>query len=366
MAQRPGQPSDQGGKLRDQSSIVNTGRTRIISAYIAKGGVGKTTFCQTVATVLAALGRKVALIDTDKQANASSNLIDLTPIPPSRRFSIANVVLDHVPLLEALYQAKPNLWVVAADDRVNDASIYIDQLAAEYQAGKAPGEHPSPSHNIMADRLSELQAAIAPPPLRQSPNQLPLLLQISDLKPFGRVPPERLLQKPDYLDFIIIDHAPNPMALGNACLAISTEIWAPVIPEPQPFEGLLQMLATVKKLFEGVQGSPAVRGILPSQVYHRYQVHNSTLAALYAYFGDLITRSIHRAAEIPNAQGEQPPQTVFEYARSSRPSKEWVEIALRIDEYGGTLANNPECEYCEQIRMGIAAKVAEASKGARH
>lgn len=365
MTLRPGQPSDQGGKLRDQSSVVNTGQTRILSAYIAKGGVGKTTFCQTVATVLAALGRKVALIDTDKQANASSNLIDLTPIPPSRRFSIANVVLDDVPLIEALYQAKPNLWVCSADDRVNDASIYIDQLAAGYKAGNQPGEYLHPPPNIMADRLRVLQATISPPPLRQSPNQLPLLLQIADLKPFGRVPPEHLLTKPDYLDFIIIDHAPNPMALGNACLAISTEIWAPVIPEPQPFEGLLQMLATVKNLFEGAHGSPLVRGILPSQVYHRYQVHNSTLAALYAYFGPLITRSVHRAAEIPNAQGEQPPQTVFEYARSSKASKEWVEIALRIDGYGGALANNPECAYCEQIRTGIAAKVAEASKTVR-
>jgi cellulose biosynthesis protein BcsQ len=229
---------------------------------------------------------------------------------------------------------------------------------AREQRGGAGLQRP----DIMADRLAELQSSLSPPPLRQSPSQLPQLLQITDLKPYGRVPPEHILVKPDYLDFIIIDHAPNPMALGNACLGISTEIWAPVIPEPQPFEGLLQMLATVKKTFQAApEKQPAVRGILPSQVYHRYQIHNSTLASMYAYFGSLITRSVHRASEIPNAQGEQPPQTVFEYARSSRSSKEWVDLALHIEGSSGTLANNVECEYCMQIREGIAAKRAATS-----
>lgn len=364
MVQQSRPTPDQGTKIHDYSSVLTPGQMRILSAFIPKGGTGKSTFSQHAPTVLAAMGRNVAVIDTDQQATASTNLIDLTTIPPSLRHSIADVVLDGVPLLEAMYQAKPNLWVVPADNRVNDASEFLAPLLREYDALKRQGTPPLKKPNVIADRLAELQATISPPPLRQHPGPLPPLFHITDLKPAKRVPPEQILTRPDYLDYIFFDHAPNPQALGRLCLECSGEIWVPVIPEPQAIEGLLQMLDQLGKLFADEPRRPVVQGIIPSRVWHQVQVHNALLFFLYGRFGSAVTRSVHQAAEIPSAQGEEPPQTAFEFARASRASKEWVEIALRIDGSSSMLTNGPECRTCKQIQEEVTRRAA-AERSAR-
>jgi len=359
MEQRSGPFPSQGTMIPDHATIPTFGHLRVLSAFIPKGGTGKSTFCQHVATVLAALGRKVAVIDTDQQATASTNLLDLTMIPPSRKRSIADVVLDGVPLIEAMYQAKPNLWVVPADKRVNEASDAITWRLREYTALEKQGTPVPAKPDIIAERLAELQTTISPPPLRQPPLLLPPLFQITSLKPAGRVAPDQILTRPDFLDYILFDHAPNPQSLGQLCLGCSDEIWVPVLPEPQPIEGLLQMLDLVGKLFVHATHKPVVQGIIPSRVWHQVQVHNSLLYFLYGRFGAAVTRSIHQAAEIPSAQGEEPPQTAFEFARSSRASKEWVEIALRIDGSSSMLTNSPECRTCKQIQSEATKRAAE-------
>jgi len=47
---------------------------KVITICNAKGGVGKTTTCVSLSTYLAALGKKILLIDFDPQANATSGL----------------------------------------------------------------------------------------------------------------------------------------------------------------------------------------------------------------------------------------------------------------------------------------------------
>src|SRR5687767_11784610 len=63
----------------------------IIAAYNPKGGVGKTTTSVTVASVLAARGQKVLVVDLEADMNAS---ISLGVRPGDARISIADVLLN--------------------------------------------------------------------------------------------------------------------------------------------------------------------------------------------------------------------------------------------------------------------------------
>jgi chromosome partitioning protein len=73
--------------------------TRIYALANQKGGVGKTTTAVNLGAYLAAAGKRVLLVDTDPQANATSS-VGVTQQRVSQ--SIYNVLLDSVPADRAI------------------------------------------------------------------------------------------------------------------------------------------------------------------------------------------------------------------------------------------------------------------------
>lgn len=330
----------------DTHTVIDRPTTKVISIYTHKGGVGKTTTAENLAHILASAGRKVALVDTDREAHAS-NLLQTEMIPTEKWHTLTHVVCQGIPLRQAMYQARENLWVIPADSNMNDASEYILKRQAQ---------------GIMRDRFHALLEDLAPPPEALLPWQQQPSIRIWDFKVAQPVLPSQTLEHPDYLDYLIVDHAPNPGALGDSILRITQEIWSPLKLEPLPVQGFAAMVPMLKALFKDHPEQEPSLHIIPYMVSHNRNSTTSLFAQLLMSFPGQVARTVHDCGDIPDGQGEQPPKTVFEYKRSSKGAKELLELALQVEGYHGDLKNGPTCMICDQIKAFADEQVVAARK----
>ena len=97
--------------------------TRILSVANQKGGVGKTTTAVNLGTALAAVGRKVLIIDLDPQANATTGL---GLIHGEAELTSYDIVIDDVRLEEAIVDTLvPGLWIVPTSVHLSAAEIEL-------------------------------------------------------------------------------------------------------------------------------------------------------------------------------------------------------------------------------------------------
>ncbi len=80
---------------------------RKIAITLSKGGVGKSTASVSIASGLALQGRRVLLIDTDDQGQDAF----LLGVKPPK--GLADVLNEDSTAKEAIYQARPNLWILS-------------------------------------------------------------------------------------------------------------------------------------------------------------------------------------------------------------------------------------------------------------
>ena len=107
-------------------------KTRILSIANQKGGVGKTTTAVNLGTALAAVGRRVLVIDLDPQANATTGL---GLIHGEAELTSYEVVIDDVTITEATVRTLvPGLWIVPTSVHLSGAEIEMVGLdRREYQ-----------------------------------------------------------------------------------------------------------------------------------------------------------------------------------------------------------------------------------------
>ena len=300
---------------------------RVISVYNKKGGTCKTTCVMNIAASLAAMGFRVGLVDGDEQANASS----LTRPHKYANPTLTHVICDRVPLINAMYQARKNLWIVPSDMNLSRA---VEHINAQQD------------FDLFGDRVDELREILAP---AQDPCIFPWWekseVQLRQFK-LEETSEEEFNSRPIALDFLLFDNPPNPNALTTALLFACREVIIPIEMEEFSFQGLVQMSEDLKRRFRKRQEKVKVSAIVPFNVSHQGGSHMDYLASVWRVYPNLTQRSVHHDKTVSTAQGYK--LSSLEYDKSSRATKEMFALALSVAGYQGSLAHLSTCNLCAE------------------
>jgi chromosome partitioning protein len=222
---------------------------RVIAIANQKGGVGKTTTSVNLAASLAATQRKVLLIDSDPQGNATMGCgVDKRNL----RYSMTDVLLGDCELAAALVPVEVGGFTLLPGNQ--------DLVAAEVQ--------------LMTKIGREMRLRNALKPVR------------------------------NLYDVILIDCPPALNLLTLNALVAADSVLVPMQCEYYALEGLSALMGTIEQIRASVNPDLQLEGILRTMFDPRNNLSNEVSAQLIMHFGDQVFRTVIprnvRLAEAPS------------------------------------------------------------------
>ena len=230
---------------------------KIISVANQKGGVGKTTTTVNLSTILAKKGKKVLLIDTDPQGNATSGL----GVSKDVELSVYDILIGDTEFDETLQEtAIKNLKVCPSNMSLAGAEVQLVSMMSREQRLKT--------------KLDKIK---------------------------------------DQYDYILIDCPPSLGLVTLNAFTASDSVLIPVQCEYFALEGLGQLLNTVNLVKKHLNKNLEIEGALLTMYDARTNLSNQVVKEVKKYFEDKVYKTvIPRNVRLSEAPSYGMPITVYD------------------------------------------------------
>lgn len=254
-------------------SVLASSAPRIFAIANQKGGVGKTTTSVNLATAMAAVGKKVLLVDLDPQGNASTGL---SVKRSDTSLSVYDVIFEEAKISETAVATKvPRLSVLPSSVHLSGAEIeLVSASEREYRLKKA-------------------------------------------------------FDQAEGYDYIVIDCPPSLSLLTLNALVVADAVIVPLQCEFYALEGLSQLVKTIERVRRNFNPNLNIHGVVLTMFDGRNNLSNAVADDVRDFFGDKVYRTvIPRNVRLSEAPSYGLPAIVYDM--KCRGSQAYIQLAKEV------------------------------------
>ena len=258
---------------------------KVVAIANQKGGVGKTTTSVNLSSILAKRGKKVLIVDTDPQGNATSGL----GIEKELEYSVYDVIVNEIDI----------------DKTIKDTNIKNLKIC--------------PSNINLAGAEVELVSMIS---------------REQRLK-------EKLDLVKDQYDYIIIDCPPSLGLITLNTFTAADSVLIPIQCEFYALEGLGQLMNTINLVKKRLNKNLEIEGALLTMYDMRTNLSNQVVKEVSKYFGNNVYKTV-----IPrNVKLSEAPSygmSIIEYDSRSKGAKAYDKLAKEFIKKNEATVSKPK------------------------